>query len=146
MRIYQAGPLFSRAEQTWNQELTRRIEGAGHLVTAPVDLLTPEQIHEAGDQAPKLIFETCLTAVDRAECVVACLDGPQVDDGTAFEIGYAYARGLPVIGIRTDLRRAGETDYSRVNSMIQGCLCRLVEDIEGALLAIKAIETDRSKC
>jgi nucleoside 2-deoxyribosyltransferase len=145
MRVYQAGPLFTRAEQNWNKALAGRLEDAGHIVTSPFDLLTPEQIRDAGDMAPKLIFSTCLTALDRAECVVACLDGVQVDDGTAFEVGYAYAREMPVIGIRTDSRRAGETDFSRVNSMLQGCLYGLAEDIETVLIMLKAIETHRNK-
>jgi nucleoside 2-deoxyribosyltransferase len=140
MRIYQAGPLFSRAERNWNNELTRRLEEAGFLVTSPFVLLTPEQIHEAGDQAPTLIFTTCLAALDRSECVVACLDGTQVDDGTAWEIGYAYARGLPLFGIRTDSRRAGETSVSRVNSMIQGSLRGFAENIETLLLLLKDYE------
>jgi nucleoside 2-deoxyribosyltransferase len=137
--------LFTRAEQTWNQELARRLEEAGHIVTSPYDLLTPEQIQQAGSEAPKLIFSTCLTALVRSECVVACLDGAQVDDGTAFEIGYAFGHGMPVVGIRTDTRRAGETDFSRVNSMIQGCLHRLVVDTEALLTALKAIDNSKSK-
>lgn len=32
----------------------------------------------------------------------AVLDGVDVDSGTAWEIGYAYARGKPIIGLRTD--------------------------------------------
>jgi nucleoside 2-deoxyribosyltransferase len=39
--------------------------------------------------------------------MIALLDGPQVDDGTGWEIGYFYARRRPeqkIIGIRTDFR------------------------------------------
>lgn len=46
------------------------------------------------------------------------MDGPQVDDGTAWEIGYFYQRGLleqKIIGIRTDFRRAGECEGAAVN-------------------------------
>ena len=41
--------------------------------------------------------------------VIAVLDGSQVDDGTAWEIGYysALKRGQ-IIGTRTDFRRAGK--------------------------------------
>ncbi len=41
--------------------------------------------------------------------VIAFLDGPQADDGTAWEIGYFYAQKSPeqkIIGIRTEFRRA----------------------------------------
>jgi nucleoside 2-deoxyribosyltransferase len=53
------------------------------------------------------------------------LDGTQVDDGTAWEIGYFFARrrpGKPIIGIRTDFRKAGDTVNARVNLMID-CTC-----------------------
>jgi nucleoside 2-deoxyribosyltransferase len=45
--------------------------------------------------------------------LIALLDGSQVDDGTAWEIGYFYAKRLPeqkIIGIRTDFRRVGESE------------------------------------
>jgi nucleoside 2-deoxyribosyltransferase len=58
------------------------------------------------------------------------LDGQQVDDGTAWEIGYAYARGIPVYGLRTDVRHAGETPYSHVNSMIEGGLAGFTQNVE----------------
>ena len=50
------------------------------------------------------------------------LDGPQVDDGAAWEIGYFYAKRRPeqkIIGIRTDFRRAGESEGAVVNPMIE---------------------------
>ena len=64
---------------------------------------------------------------------MALLDGTQVDDGTAWEIGYAYAKGLPIYGIRTDFRHAGETGHSTVNSMIEGCLTELASNVEDLL-------------
>jgi nucleoside 2-deoxyribosyltransferase len=128
--IYQAGPLFSEAEQFFHQAFSVRLRDAGHTVIWPGDLLTEAQIEAAGPHAPRLLFTTCHEAMDRCTCLVALLDGTQVDDGTAWEIGYAYARGLPVYGLRTDTRRAGETPYSRVNSMIQGCLTGFARSIE----------------
>jgi nucleoside 2-deoxyribosyltransferase len=144
MFIYQAGPLFSRSEQNWNSELTKRLEEAGYRVTSPSDLLAPEQIRQVGPAAPKLIFSTCLAAVKRSDCIVACLDGAQVDDGTAWELGFAYALGLPIFGIRTDSRRAGETDFSRVNSMIQGCLHGFADNIEDLLVLLKTFSVNHA--
>jgi len=53
---------------------------------------------------------------------MAVLDGLQVDDGTAWEMGYFYARKSPeqkIIGIRTDFRRAGENEGTVVSAMIE---------------------------
>lgn len=128
--IYQAGPLFTEAERAFHRELSAALRNTGHLVVWPWDLLPQEQIVAAGPSAVGLIFDACRGALDRSTCVVALLDGPQVDDGTAWEIGYAYARGLPVYGLRTDLRQAGDTRYNRMNSMIEGCLVGLAGSVE----------------
>ena len=128
--IYQSGPLFSAAEQAFHRTLACRLREAGHTVIWPGDLLTEAQVTDAGPQAPRLIFTACRGALDGCTCMVALLDGTQVDDGTAWEIGYAYARDLPIYGLRTDARRAGETPYSRVNSMIQGCLTGFARGVE----------------
>ena len=66
----------------------------------------------------------------------AMLDGAQVDDGTAWEIGYAYAKGIPVIGLRTDFRLCADSDGGLVNAMIQGsvlCMCRSADEVLGVL-------------
>ena len=71
--------------------------------------------------------------------MIALLDGSQVDDGTAWEIGYFYARKSSeqkVIGIRTDFRRAGESEGAVVNPMIE-CSCdRVVKSQEELLETI----------
>jgi nucleoside 2-deoxyribosyltransferase len=72
---------------------------------------------------------------------VSFLDGPQVDDGTAWEIGYAYAQGKKIFSIRTDDRQAGETEHSTVNSKIQGCIEKIVKDLPALLRVLKNLES-----
>ena len=72
---------------------------------------------------PEEIFGENLRALDRCDLMVAILDGPSVDDGTAWEIGRFFLQGKKVLGIRTDIRKAGESERSRVNLMIEfSCL------------------------
>ena len=113
MRIYQAGPLFSEAEREWHKALKARLLTAGHEVIWPGDLITQEEIAEWGDEAPARILQRDLEGVISCNAVVALLDGPQVDDGTAFEIGFAYAKGIPVFGV---------TPKGSLNAMIEGSL------------------------
>ena len=50
----------------------------------------------------------------------------------AFTLDAIAQRIFELRGLRTDTRRAGETQYNHVNSMIQGCLAgftRKVDDI-----------------
>jgi hypothetical protein len=56
--------------------------------------------------------------------MVAMLDGPRWTTAPP-EIGYFFMQGQKILGIRTDFRRAGETDNSRVNLMIE-CSCQSI--------------------
>jgi len=58
-------------------------------------------------------------AIDNSEVVVAALDGPDVDSGTASEIGYAFARNMTIFGYRGDLRCTGENRAAVVNLQVQ---------------------------
>jgi hypothetical protein len=40
--------------------------------------------------------------------VLVLLEGTDADSGSCFEMGYAYAKGLPIVGLRTDFRGSGE--------------------------------------
>jgi nucleoside 2-deoxyribosyltransferase len=57
--------------------------------------------------------------IDASDGVFAILDGIDVDSGTAAEIGYAFAKGKYVCGLRTDFRLAGDNEASLVNLQVQ---------------------------
>lgn len=134
--IYQAGPYFTDAEIQWHQDLTAKLETLGHIVLWPGDFLYPILIEEAGEHAPRFIFDSCCAAIDESSILVAILDGTQVDDGTSWEIGYAYGKGIPAYGLRTDNRVAGDTRHSHMNSMIEGCLSGLAGTMDELLSMI----------
>jgi nucleoside 2-deoxyribosyltransferase len=143
LKIYFAGPLFSEAERDWIRATINKIEsiaaqrGTKLEIIFPYDLITPEEIDRLGAQAKVEVFSLCKSHLDDADIVVALLDGPQVDDGTAWEIGYFYAKKSPkqkIIGIRTDFRRAGEREGAVVNAMIE-CSCDLIVRSTKGLLA-----------
>jgi nucleoside 2-deoxyribosyltransferase len=115
-KIYLAGPLFSQAERDWAGRLKALVEATFRQV----QVLWP---HEFPAQA-KNIFGVNLENLEECHLMIAILDGPQADDGTAWEMGYHYARGRKIVGIRTDFRKAGEHESSILNAMIQSCcLC-----------------------
>lgn len=122
MKIYLAGPLFLEAEQDWLAGLKRQLQELGYDVVWPYELFNQTEISTWGDTASRKIMEGCRDALDACDLVVALLDGTQVDDGTAWELGYACAKGIPAVGIRTDARYCGETPGARVNAMIAGSM------------------------
>ena len=131
-KIYLSGPLFSQAEIDWGKHIStllqKRLNG--------IDILWP---HEMAAGSPEDIFKANLQALDECDLMVAILDGPQVDDGSAWEIGYFFSQGKSVLGIRTDFRRAGEHEHSRVNLMIECCCLALVEEEDRLVAELKRL-------
>jgi nucleoside 2-deoxyribosyltransferase len=142
MKIHLAGPLFTESQQDWMGGLKNDIESLGRPVNVvwPYDLITKSEIEALGDQANFEIFSRCKSHLDDTDMLISLLDGPQVDDGTAWETGYFFARkrrGQTIIGIRTDFRRAGESEFATVNAMIE-VACDLIvrsrQEVLGAVL------------
>ena len=93
--MYLAGPLFTSAERSWNAEVAEALRAAAHEVFLP-------QENEPGKDAAE-IFASDVGGIDWADCVVAIMDGPDPDSGTAWEVGYAF-RKKPTVLVRTDYR------------------------------------------
>lgn len=101
MKLYFAGPLFTTAERAWNADVVAALRAAGHEIFLP-------QEKEPGLDASG-IFATDVGGIDRADGVLAIVDGPDPDSGTCWEVGYAYGRQKPIVLVRTDFRDlAGE--------------------------------------
>jgi nucleoside 2-deoxyribosyltransferase len=113
--VYLAAPLFSDAECDFNCKLRDELEGLGMSVFLPQE--HSNDINDQRDARQAGIFSKNVTNINETDMVVAVLDGVDVDSGTAWEIGYAYARGLPVYGLRTDFRTMGIE--GTVNLMIE---------------------------
>ena len=137
--LYLAGPLFTQAEQAWLRGVKAELVQHGHEVCWPFELFSAGQIAQWGPMAPRRIMERCREALDASDTVVAWIDGTQVDDGTAWEIGCFFSAGKRVFGLRTDIRRAGETDASRVNLMIECSCCALAGSLDELLANLKSL-------
>jgi nucleoside 2-deoxyribosyltransferase len=59
------------------------------------------------------------SSIEASDGVFAMLDGVDVDSGTAAEIGYAFAKGKRVYGLRTDFRLIGDNHGAIVNLQVQ---------------------------
>ena len=122
-----------------NRVLAQKIEGVmpGAKVLLPQDLKFDDRYNDS--RAFGMIFKGCIDGIDASDLVVAWLDGPDSDSGTSFEVGYAYANGTPVIGIRTDFRANQERG---VNIMLSRACSAFVyrpsfdEDIDGLARSI----------
>lgn len=109
MILYFAGPLFTRAEIDFNSALADYFTARGHKANLPQEFCRGLQEHE--------IFSACVDYIGASDVVLVNCDGADVDSGTAFEAGWAYARNIPIVSYRTDFRSGGDC-MEGVNLMI----------------------------
>jgi nucleoside 2-deoxyribosyltransferase len=122
MRIYLAGPMFTPYERSFLADCATRLRAEGFDVFVP---------HEQGlvglDATAEAVYAVDAGGVESADAVLALLDGPSVDDGTACEIGLFH--GLKqrdperkgVVGLLTDLRGERRGDFA-TNLFVRGCI------------------------
>lgn len=117
--IYLAGPLFSLNERASNRRLAQAIE----KIAPEWQVVLPQDYKYHGSYNDKRFFrdvyQACIRGVEQSKALVAILDGPASDDGTCFEVGYAIAKGIPVVGVRTDYRASQEMGCNLMLS--RGC-------------------------
>lgn len=124
-RVYVAGPLFTPGQRALLEAIDALCREVGF------DTYLPHRdagvFDRDGDSRP--FFEGDVRALEAAALVVAVLDGCDVDSGTAWEMGYAYALGRPVLGYLGDVRIA--RPQTQINPMIYHSLQGLATDEAG---------------
>ena len=68
--------------------------------------------------------------------IIAVLDGLHIGAGTAWELGYAYAKKIPAIGIKTD--ESAEDAFEYLSSILIGSM-PIVNDFEELEKKIKEL-------
>lgn len=108
-RAYLAAPLFNERERSFNLDLAQRLEAYCDVFLPQRDgLLLAELLRDgvSADVAETRIFERDRMALTQSDVLIAILDGAHIDEGVAFEIGFAHARGALCLALQSDVRRA----------------------------------------
>jgi len=133
MKIYTAGPLgFSEAGRAFHHDvILPALHKLGHEVLDPWTLTDQAKIAEinrrpygrekrdAWRSLNAEIGRNNCAAIDRCDAVFAVLDGVDVDSGSAAEIGYAFAKGKPILGYRGDFRLSADNEGAVVNLQVE---------------------------
>jgi nucleoside 2-deoxyribosyltransferase len=108
MKIYVAGKIRNHEERSLVEEVASLCESLGFETFVPhrdVGLVK-------GIEDVDRIFEGDITnGFKDVSLVVAVLEGLHVGAGTAWELGYAYARGIPAIGLKMDEPASDGLEY-----------------------------------
>jgi nucleoside 2-deoxyribosyltransferase len=124
-KIYIAGPLFTPPERSLLEDIDNLCRDAGY------DTYLPHR--DAGlfnrEETPsRFFFEKDLDHLNDSVLIIAVLNGAEIDPGTGWEMGYAFARGKKIVGFLDDNRIY--EPYQQMNPMLINSLAALTESLD----------------
>ena len=108
MKVYLAGKIGNKEEEKFLEEVDELCKYFGLKTFLPHrDVGICKDIKDV-----KRIFEgDIIKGFKDCKLVIANLNGLHVGAGTSWELGYAYAKKIPAIGIKTDEKIEDALDY-----------------------------------
>ena len=98
-KVYIAGKLCDESERKFLEKVAEIAEEEGFETFLPHrDVGLAEGLKDV----EKIFKGDIENGFKDCELVVAVLDGLHIGAGTSWELGYAYAKGIPAVGIKTD--------------------------------------------
>jgi len=108
MKIYLAGRLSMESERKLLEEVESLCKSMGFETFLPHrDVGLAKGIKDV----EKIFRGDILEGFKDCQAVVAVLEGLHVGAGTAWELGYAYAKKIPTVGIKIDESAEDGFDY-----------------------------------
>jgi len=105
MKVYIAGPLFNEKAKVILEKIDKICKELG------LDTFLPSRdagLYKEGDSTPFFVKDR--DAIHDCELMVAYLDWRGISSGTAWEMGYAHARGVPIISLVEDKKSITKSD------------------------------------
>ncbi|TMS99267.1 nucleoside 2-deoxyribosyltransferase [Apilactobacillus kunkeei] len=101
MKLYLAGPFFDDEQIDRIQRIEKALDNNPSVSEyfSPRNSNVNDGEEIGSSQWSKDVFQLDVDEIKKADAVIAIIDfvGDNVDSGTAFEIGYAYAIDKPVV-------------------------------------------------
>jgi len=127
MKIYFAGPLFTPYERDYISACARVLREHGIDPFVPHELGMSDDPNDPRSRA-KRCFDKDFGGINDANAMLAIINGPEIDDGTACEIGifYALMKRDPtkkgIIALHDDYRTREGGEGKGINGFVLGCL------------------------
>ncbi len=135
MKLYIAGKLCSGSEVEFLEKIAKLCEDKGFETFLPHRDVGPcKDIRDV-----KRIFKGDIEQGFK-DCsgVVAVLEGLHAGAGTSWELGYAYAKGIPITGIKTDEPVKEALDYLSPIIIASTKIVTTLKDLEAELEKLKS--------
>lgn len=134
MKVYIAGKLCTEEEREFLEKIDEICKKQGFETFLPHrDVGLAKGIKDV-----KRIFKgDIIDGFKNCELVVASLNGLHIGAGTSWELGYAYAKKIPAIGIKTDEPVEEALEY--LSSILIGSM-KIVTSIEELNVELKKLK------
>lgn len=145
IKIYFAGPLFTTYEREWITHTADILRAQGFDPFVPIENpFHPKDHPEVTRQ--KLCFDMDSSGIAGANAMLVNLNGYEVDDGTATELGvfYALQKTDPskkgIVAYHDDWRSQAGGDGKGLNLFLRGCIEDIgfiTGDLDDAIVQLK---------
>lgn len=117
MKAYLANGLFNEADRMYNAYLAKMIREN----VKGIDLYVPQENDAINDKNAYadsiMIVRADYEKLKESDLLIAIIDGN--DNGVSVEIGMAYALGIKMIGLFTDVRQQGRDNEKKIKALIE---------------------------
>ena len=116
--IYIAGPFFTDEERAFLKIVIESVKETfpNEELFIPMEHFIPNGENLSNNEWAEAVFKMDVEALNKCDRVVAAYLGLRSDTGTAWEIGYAYAKGIPVDLILSLEALSGEVSIMPIQS------------------------------
>lgn len=116
VKMYFANSLFNEADRDYNMKIYNRLK---EEFGASLDIYLPQLNDAINDKtayaSAQMIADADVEELESSDFLLAILDSNDV--GVALEIGIAYARNMPIIGLYTDVRQHGAENKKKIEAI-----------------------------
>lgn len=116
--IYIAGPFFTDEERAFLKVVIESVKEffPNEKLFIPMEHFIPNGENLSNNEWAEAVFKMDVEALNKCDRVVAAYLGLRSDTGTSWEIGYAYAKGIPVDLILSLEALGGEVSIMPIQS------------------------------
>ena len=116
--IYIAGPFFTDKERVFLKTIIESVKKffPNEELFIPMEHFIPNGDNLSNNEWAEAVFKMDVEALNKCNHVVAAYLGLRSDTGTAWEIGYAYAKGIPITLVLSPEALNGEVSIMPIQS------------------------------
>lgn len=115
MKVYLASPFFKEDELLQYKQMVDLLRNSGDEIFVPQEHTIPNGEFLPNSEWARQVFDMDVAALDSADLVIVLNWGLYSDSGTAWEQGYAYAKGKRILSVLMDETKESEYSLMTIN-------------------------------